>query len=326
MLVCALTVTLATGFALAVTQDRGEEEARRGQQSPAAAPKAQARPDPARMAALLRLWEGQSAKLKSLDVSIYRVDKDLAWGDEEHYLGHAAFKTPALAYVDYRKIKMQAQPDPKVKGKTVFVPAKKKDGQVDSTPFETILCTGAEVWDYRYDVKQIIVYALDKDERKRALEEGPLPFLFNLRAQDAEARYHMVLKSEDEHHYLVMVKPKLKEDAVVFSTAFIWLDREFLLPTRITLMAPDGKSWQNFTLSKINPNKDIPARFFQGVNPGKGWKLERNPGARPSSPPKGLRPALKRSAPKAAPTAPSDAPGDPPPQTANSRDDHRDER
>src|SRR5262249_7794248 len=142
--------------------------------------------------------------------------KDLAWGDEEHYLGQAKFKTPALAYVDYRKIKMQAQADPKIKGKKVFVPAKKKNGELDSVSFETILCTGTEVWDYRYDVRQIIVYTLDKNERKRALEEGPLPFLFNLRAQDAQARYEMVLQREDKQSYLVMVRPRLQEDASVF--------------------------------------------------------------------------------------------------------------
>jgi TIGR03009 family protein len=320
MLISVLTAAFATGFALAVTQDRGDDGAPRVQ-PPAA--RAQPRPDPARMQALLKLWEGQSAKLKSLDVSLYRVDRDLAWGDEEHYLGHAAFQNPSLAYIDYRKVKMQAQPDPKVKGKKVFVPAKKKNGEFDSVPFETVLCTGAEVWDYRYDVRQIIVYTLDKDDRKRALEEGPLPFLFNLRAQDAEARYDMELRSEDQRGYLVMVKPKLQEDSAVFRTAFIWLDREFLLPTRIRLIAPDGKSWQDFTLSKINPNQPIPARFFQGVNPGKPWKLERNPGSRPQSPPNGPRSALKRTPPKTAAKAP---PSTPPEQTSNARDDQREER
>jgi TIGR03009 family protein len=324
ILISALTAAFATGFALAVAQDRGDDGGPRGQQPPAT--KAQPRPDPARMQALLRLWEGQSAKLKSLDVSLYRVDRDLAWGDEEHYLGHAAFQNPSLAYIDYRKVKMQAQSDPNVKGKKVFVPTKKKNGEVDSVPFETILCTGTEVWDYRYDVRQIIVYTLDKDERKRALEEGPLPFLFNLKAGDAEARYNMELRSEDQRGYLVMVKPKVKEDAAVFRTAFIWLDREFLLPTRIRLIAPDNKSWQDFTLSKINPNKVIPARFFQGVNPGKGWKLERNPGSRPPSPPTGSRSALKRTPPKTAATAPPGSAGFPPPQTSNARDDQRDDR
>ena len=34
---------------------------------------------------------------------------------------------------------------------------------------------------------KIYIFPLDKDQRKRALEEGPLPFLFNMRAADATA-------------------------------------------------------------------------------------------------------------------------------------------
>ena len=30
----------------------------------------------------------------------------------------------------------------------------KKDNKIVSVPFETIVCTGQEVWQYRYDVKQ----------------------------------------------------------------------------------------------------------------------------------------------------------------------------
>ena len=178
---------------------------------------------------LLDLWEGQSAKLKTLEVAIYRIDKNPAWWDEEeHYVGHAAFKSPQLAYLDFRKVKLQAQADPKDKNKKKLVPLK-KNGQIVSTPYETIVCTGEEVWDYRYDVKQIFIYTLDKDARKRALEEGPLPFLFNMKASEAKQRYQMALQSQDDKRYLVKIKPLLKEEKERYSFAWIYLDRDFLL-------------------------------------------------------------------------------------------------
>ena len=93
--------------------------------------------------------------------------------------GHAAFRAPQLAFLDFRKVKMQEQADPKDKKKKVLVPVK-KNNKIVSVPYETIVCTGQEVWHYRYDVKQIYIFPLDKDQRKRALEEGPLPFLFNM--------------------------------------------------------------------------------------------------------------------------------------------------
>ena len=65
-----------------------------------------------------------------------------------------------------------------------------------STPYERIICTGKEVWQYRSDTQQIFIFPLGKDEQKKAIEEGPLPFLFNMQADDARQRYQMTLISE----------------------------------------------------------------------------------------------------------------------------------
>jgi TIGR03009 family protein len=260
-------------LALVSAQERGDNaQPTRRQQHPAASG-----PAHIDIEQLLRLWEVQSQKLKTLEVSIYRVDRNAAWGDEEHYQGHAAFKTPQLAFLDFRRVKLQLQLDPKANDKKVLMPVR-KNNQIVSTPHETIVCTGEEVWQYRYDVKQIIIYPLDKDQRKRALEEGPLPFLFNMRAEEAKRRYQLVLRGEDQTRYLVEITPLLKDDQETFSRAWVYLDKEFLLPTRIYLRAPDGKSTKDFQLSHIQANQPVKDRFFVGVDPGKPWKVERNPG------------------------------------------------
>ncbi len=83
--------------------------------------------------------------------------------------GHAAFKTPQLAFLDFRKVKLQAQADPKDKKKKILVPVK-KNNQIVSVPYETIVCTGQEVWHYRYDVKQILSIRstrISENERSR---------------------------------------------------------------------------------------------------------------------------------------------------------------
>ena len=169
---------------------------------------------------LLIQWEGQSAKLTSLEVDVYRVDSNPAWWDDvEHYVGHAAFKSPQLAYLDFRKVKLQAAVDPKDKNKKVMVPVLDKAKRPMSVPYQTIVCTGAEVWDYHFDVRQIFVYTLDKDARRRAIEEGPLPFLFNMKAKEAKARYDMILWSESTEGYVVKVIPKFPEEQDRYSVA-----------------------------------------------------------------------------------------------------------
>jgi hypothetical protein len=194
VLVSTLVAFVAMGFGLATAQDRAQAPANQTRpQGSAARPAQNPKPfPPEAMDDLLRQWEGQSKKLETLEVDIYRIDRDLAWGDESHFTGHAAFKTPDLAYVDYRLVKLLVEADPKVKNKKNFVPQKRQDGKFDTTPFQTILCTGVEVWEYRSDVKQLIIFPLDKDARRKALDEGPLPFLFRMKAGDAKQRYNMV--------------------------------------------------------------------------------------------------------------------------------------
>ena len=250
------------GFGWAAAQQGG----RAGQPLARPQPAVDPQPAPIDMQELLRLWEGQSAKLQTLELAIYRKDKDPKWGDEEQYWGRAAFKSPQLAYLDFRKIKMQEQPDPKAKRKKILVPVK-KDNKVDTVPFETIVCTGQEVWQYRYDVKQVYIFPLDKDQRKRALEEGPLPFLFNMRAAEANQRYEMKLQGQDGTRYLVMIVPRLKEDQDTFSTAWVYLDKKYLLPTKIYLLGPDGASTKEFHLSQIKPNKAVDPALIRGREP-----------------------------------------------------------
>ena len=157
-----------TGAAARAQADRG--------QAKAAAPK------PIQVDDLLRLWERQSSKLKTLDVWIYRIDKNPEWDEEIHYEGRAVFKSPQLAYLDFKKIKTTRNAE----GKMVPVADPKDPKKRLTTPQETIICGADEVWQYLYPVKQIFVYPLAKEQRQRALDEGPLPFLFNMKAQEAK--------------------------------------------------------------------------------------------------------------------------------------------
>ena len=291
LFVSFLVAVAAMGSALAFAQDPGA--ARQGvtrQQSTARPAQAPQQFPPGAMDNLLRQWEEQSAKLETLEVDIYRTDQDRAWGDEAQFAGHAAFKSPDLAYVDYKKVKLKTQPNPAAKNQPKFLPEKDKDGNVIATPFETILCTGAEVWHYRYDVKQVFIWPLGKDARKKALDEGPLPFLFRMRAGDAKQRYVMALRGQDQKLSLVEIQPRMKEDQDVFSTAWVWLDRKFLLPKRIMLISPDKAKIQDFILSNIKANQPVKEHYFVGVKPGKPWKVQINPGGPEPAPANAKRP------------------------------------
>jgi TIGR03009 family protein len=242
-------------------------------------------PDPARMKLLLTAWERQSAQFTTLDVRIARVDSSPAWG-EERYLGRAILKSPNRAWLDFQKIVRNAA------GKDVPV------------PHERIVCTGKEVWQYRSDTHQIFIYTLDRQNQKRALEEGPLPFLFNMKAADAEARYDMTLVTENDAFYVISVVPRLQIDRESFLKAFIKLNKKTFLPDRIYLVSPDGKSTKDFTLTGVKPNAAVAEENFLGKPLPKPWAIVRDPVAGPDNrgaqvPGVGARPAAV--APAAAP-------------------------
>src|SRR5262249_41377051 len=138
---------------------------------------------------------------------------------------------------------------------------------------ERIICTGNEVWHYKIPGKQIFIYSLGKDQRQRALEEGPLPFLFNLKAAEAEKRYGMKLYRETKDSYYIAVYPRFDIDKESFSRAFVQLSRtqavgkEYLLPIWIEMISPDGKSTKDFRFSQMKPNAAVEDSNFRGVVP-----------------------------------------------------------
>ena len=248
------------------TLDREVKPARAAQEEPAEAL------DP-KMEHLLKLWERQSRALKSLDVLIYRKDLDSreVLGGETHYQGTAKFESPNKAYIEFNLIKLDRNKkdviDPKTKRRV-------------TEPYERIKCTGNEVWQYKFDTKQIFVFPLNKEEQARALDEGPLPFLFNMKADEDRNRYHMTLLPEKEGSkvHLIKVRPRLAIDREDFGEALIELEKTYLLPTRIVLFSPDRVGTREYFLSHhtANPKTPIDPAYFKGIE-YKDWKVVRNP-------------------------------------------------
>ena len=187
-----------------------------------ARPRTRSRFPPEAMDELLRLWEGQSAEARHTRGRHLPYRPRHAPGAmRPSSSATPPSRAPIWPTSTIAKSRLKAQPDPKVKNKMVFAPVQ-KNGQLVSKPFETILCTGTEVWHYRSDVTRLIIWALNNEARKKALDEGPLPFLFRMKAGDAKQRYQMTLRLQDKKSSLVMILPRMKEDKDVFSTAWVY--------------------------------------------------------------------------------------------------------
>jgi TIGR03009 family protein len=209
-----------------------------------------------RMDVLMAAWEDRSAKVKELDAEFTRQDKSPAWQEEAEYKGRALLKSPDLAYLDFEK----------------FESAQKKH-----VHHERIICTGKEVFHYQTASRQIFIYPLSKEERSRALEEGPLPFLFNMKADKAKQRYKMNLLSENDLGAWIQILPLEKIDQESFSKVYVLLNKQKFLPDRLILWAPNGKDTQDYKFKTIKMNSNIDVTNFEGKIPATGWDVVRNP-------------------------------------------------
>ncbi len=116
----------------------------------------------------------------------------------------------------------------------------------------------------------------------RSLDEGPLPFLFNMKAQRAKERYQMTLSGPEPGGYSVLDQAQIQGGQGSLPEVQVSLDKESLLPVQITLISPDSKSSKDFRLEHISPNVAVSDEWFQG-RPLKGWKVTRIPDAQGQS-------------------------------------------
>ena len=253
---------------------------------------------------LLDAWEKQSKKIISLDVAFLRIDKSQAWGDQ-YYKGRAMLQSPNLACLQFTKVKLDAN------GKPIITSGKdgKPTEQTESEPFERIVCTGNEVLQYTWDDRKIFVFPLDKQVRQKALQQGPLPFLFNMKAVDAKQRYSMTLLNQNEKEYLIGIVPNEQIDKDSFSKALLWLSKDTFLPNHLWLFPVGAKQEERQEFRFIGPNNTIKPntamdKNFFTFSKIDGWKVVENPGAGGQAPPAkqgpGAGPAIRRPAPQPA--------------------------
>jgi TIGR03009 family protein len=193
------------------------------------------------MEQILDLWSQRSKSVKTLGVQFTREDVVKTWDEKTLYEGTAYLQSPSRAFLKFDKIG--------------------EDGKPKFS--EQIICTGERVYHFQADTKQVSIYPLAPEEKQKAMEEGPLPFLFNMDAANARTRYVMKLVQEDAKAYLISITPIQKADQESFSLAYIILDRTALKPTKIVLYDPSNKKdTKSFTIRDVQENLKINEGWF----------------------------------------------------------------
>ncbi len=211
---------------------------------------------------LLAAWEEQSQGTKTLECKFKR------WSYSPGAAPANVPKDTSIGVIKY------AAPDKglfKVEEK-VFYAGMNDDDKPTYAPQpgqygEWWVCNGKELMEFNRSREECRIQTLPPEMRGQKIFNSPLPFVFNLDAQQIQQRYWVrQVASPSSGVLLIEAWPKFQEDRAQYRLVQIALDEQTLLPTALVMYAP------NFDV-KTNPEKDH-YEFTDCSRNGTGQRLQ----------------------------------------------------
>jgi TIGR03009 family protein len=268
---------------------------------------------------ILKNWELTTSKFDKMTGEFTRFKYDKTFEVEWRASGRFAYEAPDRGNYELRGIEPGKDKDGRPE-------RSQKPGSDGKTPYtlkadtaERWVCTGKEIIKINEKEKTYEKLSIPPDSQGENIMDGPLPFLFGMKAEKAKVRYQLVLKKNDKNEIRLDVLPRLQKDASNWTKATVILEPVSFKPVAVKLLDPTGaESVHVFKNIKVNPKE----KFWEGdpFKPNlKPFKLVLN--EKPStvdlgenaSPPAAARPAKTagagRTVPGSAPESASDTTG-----------------
>jgi len=196
---------------------------------------------------VLLFWEQRGRQVKTFACNFYRWDYDGVWGPSNA-------DTPR--YVDKGLVKYAA-PD---KGLYRVTQTNKNERWVAIEPEreEHWVCDGKSVYEFNHKTKQLIEHVLPPELQGKAIQDGPLPFLFGAQASKLKERYFMrvITPPNVRNQIWLEAYPRYQRDAANFQRAELILSvtETDLQPFALQLYSPNGKDRTVFQFQDIQIN------------------------------------------------------------------------
>lgn len=145
------------------------------------------------------------------------------------------------------------------------------------------ICNGTELIEYDREAKRCNVQMLPPEMQGQQIFNSPLPFVFNLDAQQIKQRYWVRLQpSPKPNTYLIQAYPKRQEDRAQYKMVQVVLSQSFE-PEVLIMYAPNfhqklAPQWDHYEFSDVKRNAaSAGLRQFMGYfipkAPPKGWEV-----------------------------------------------------
>ena len=246
---------------------------------------------------VLQDWERKTTKITRLRGTHQRYEYDQVFADEKRSIGKFWHESPDKGRIDFEPPKNL----PKINEHK-----KAPNGQpyrIQPGENQTWMCDGKSIFQIEHTPKTYGQVEIPPQHQGENIMNGPLPFLFGMKADTLKQRYRLSLGSQ--HHpegiegkrpqYHVVAFPLQQNDARNWKRAEVILDAQFCLPTAIRLIDPGGtkETVYVFPLGEMKANERIwfPDPFKPSI---RGYKIVEQRVAPPQDVPKGaLGPAVQ---------------------------------
>ena len=136
---------------------------------------------------------------------------------------------------------------------------------------------GKNIYEYRANQKQLVVRPIPPALQGKAIQDGPLPFLFGADAAKLKARFRMRAEQQvnNPDEILVQALPTLPADAADYKQIDVLLDRKRMMPKAMQVHLPNGdRHMYMFQIENatVNGNLQRIMAFFTAPRTPWGWK------------------------------------------------------
>ncbi|MHB8970887.1 MAG: TIGR03009 domain-containing protein [Pirellulaceae bacterium] len=184
---------------------------------------------------ILAYWEQKSNQTTRYRCTFMRWEYDPVFGPKDTFKvyseGVIKYSAPdkGLFRVD-KLLEYQAPKEPG--GAPTYEAPKNQTGSYDHW-----ICDGNYVYQFDQTQKKLIQNELPPEVRGQAIGRGPLPFLFNAKAEDIKRRFwlQVITPSNVKGEYWLEAVPKTQEDAASFKMIHVIIDVADYLPKAMVL-------------------------------------------------------------------------------------------
>lgn len=198
---------------------------------------------------VLQEWERQTSQFKKLvgEFSVFKYDP--TFEVERRGEGKFAYEAPDKGNYERKGSDIKGQKAKK----------KNKNGEpytLQSDSPERWVCTGKEIIRIDEKEKTYEKISIPPEAQGQNIIEGPLPFLFGMKAQQAKMRYKMKLKSKTESEIILQLVPIKQADASNWERATVIIDAKRFVPKAVQHFDPTGgETVHVFKNVEINPKR-----------------------------------------------------------------------